>query len=45
MNNIKYESMDDSDTRFYLPDARISKDNDLNKVKDIENLLPRHKSY
>ena len=45
MNNIKYESMDDDDIRFYLKDARILKYTDLAKVKDIEKLLPRHKSY
>ena len=45
MNNIKYESMDDSDLRFYLPEARILKYTDLSKVKDIEKLLPRHQSY
>ena len=45
MNNIKYESMDDDDIRFYLTDARILKYTDLAKVKDIEKLLPRHKSY
>ena len=45
MNNIKYESMDDDDLRFYLPDARILKYNDLSKVKDSAKLLPRHKSH
>ena len=45
MNNIKYESMDDDDIRFYLKDARILKYTDLAKVKDIEKLLPRHKSH
>ena len=45
MNNIKYESMDDDDIRFYLKDARILKYTDLSKVKDIEKLLPRHKSH
>jgi len=37
--------MDDDDIRFYLKDARILKYNDLSKVKDMEKLLPRHKSY
>ena len=44
-NSIKYESMDDDDIRFYLKDARILKYTDLANVKDIEKLLPRHKSY
>ena len=43
MNNIKYESMDDDDIRFYLKDARILKYTELSNVKDIEKLLPRHK--
>ena len=42
MNNIKYESMDDDDIRFYLKDARILKYTDLANVKNIEKLLPRH---
>ena len=45
MNNIKYQSMDDSDLRFYLPKARILEYNELSKVKNIESLLPKHKSY
>ena len=45
MNNIKFESMDDDDIRFYPKDARILKYIDLTKVKDTEKLLPKHKSY
>ena len=45
MNNIKYIAMDDSDIRHYLPKAKILTYDELSKVKDIEKLLPRHKSY
>ena len=45
MSDIKYQSMDDDDIRFYLKDARILKYTDLTKVKDIVESLPRHKSY
>jgi hypothetical protein len=43
--SIKYESLDDGDIRYYLPDARILKYNDLKKFKTIEQLLKTHKSY
>ena len=45
MNEIKYESMDDQDLKFYLPNALILKYNELAKFKTIESLLPKHKSY
>ena len=45
MNNIKYESMDDSDIHYYLPKCKILKYNELKKYKSIEKLLPKHKSY
>jgi hypothetical protein len=45
MNTIKYIAMDDADIRHYLPKARILTYNQLSKVKDIEKLLPHHKSY
>ena len=44
-NNIKYVAMDDADIRHYLPRAKILTYNQLSKVKDIEKLLPHHKSY
>ena len=37
--------MDDSDIRHYQPKAKILTYNQLSKVKDIEKLLPHHKSY
>ena len=45
MNTIKYIAMDDADIRHYLPRAKILTYNQLAKVKDIEKLLPHHKSY
>ena len=45
MNNIKYIAMDDTDIKYYLPKATIITYDELSKVKDIEKLLPRHKSY
>ena len=45
MNTIKYIAMDDTDIRHYLPKAKILTYNQLSKVKDIEKLLPHHKSY
>ena len=45
MNNIKYIAMDDTDIRHYLPKAKIITYDELSKIKDIEKLLPRHKSY
>ena len=44
-NNIKFIAMDDTDIKFYLPKAKIITYDELFKVKDIEKLLPRHKSY
>jgi len=44
-NTIKYIAMDDGDIRHYLPKAKILTYNELSKVKTIEQLLPRHKSY
>ena len=44
-NDVKRISMDDSDIRFYLPDAKILTYNELTNIKKIEDLLPRHKSY
>ena len=44
-NNLKYCSMDDTAIRHYLPKAKIVTYNELSKVKTIENLLPKHKSY
>ena len=43
--SLKYQSLDDGDIRFYLPDAKILTYNELAKVKTIEQLLPKHKSY
>ena len=43
--NLKYESLDDSDIRYYLPDAKILTYKELSKIKTIEQLLPKHKSY
>ena len=45
MNNIKYIAMDDTDIKHYLPRAKILTYDELSKVKDIEKLLPNHKSY
>ena len=45
MNEIKYESMDDQDIRYYLPNAVILKYNQLSKYKTIQQLLPSNKSY
>ena len=45
MKNIKYIAMDDADIRHYLPRAKILTYDELSKVKDIEKLLPHHKSY
>ena len=45
MNNIKYIAMDDTDIKYYLPKATIITYDELSKIKDIEKLLPRHKSY
>jgi hypothetical protein len=45
MNDIKYESMDDSDIKYYLPKAKILTYNKLKNYKTIEKLLPKHKSY
>ena len=45
MNTIKYIAMDDADIRHYLPRAKILTYDELSKVKDIEKLLPHHKSY
>ena len=44
-NDVKRISMDDSDIRFYLKDAKILTYSELSNVKKIEDLLPRHKSY
>ena len=43
-NNIKYIAMDDTDIRHYLPKAKIITYDELSKVKDIETLLPHHKT-
>ena len=45
MNNIKYIAMDNDDIHYYLPKAKLLTYNQLAKVKDIEKLLPHHKSY
>ena len=45
MNKIKYIAMDDTDIKHYLPRAKILTYNQLAKVKDIEKLLPHHKSF
>ena len=42
-NDVKYISIDDSDIRYYLPDARIM--NELSEIQNITDLLPKHKSY
>ena len=44
-SNIKFVAMDDADIRHYLPRAKIITYDELSKVKDIEKLLPHHKSY
>ena len=44
-NDVKRISMVDTDTRFYLPDAKILTYSELSNIKKIEDLLPRHKSY
>ena len=43
--SLKYESLDDGDIRYYLPDAKILTYKELSKIKTIEQLLPKHKSY
>ena len=45
MSEIKYESMDDQDIHYYLPDARILKYSEISNYETIESLLPKHKSY
>lgn len=45
MNDIKYEAMDDSDIRYYLPKAKIIQYDELKKYKTIQQLLPKHLSY
>ena len=45
MNEIKYESMDDSDIEYYLPNARLIMYNELKRCKSIEQLLKKHKDY
>ena len=37
--------MDETDLKFYLPKAKIITYDELSKIKDIEKLLPHHKSY
>jgi hypothetical protein len=37
--------IDDSKIKYYLPDARIYKYNELNQYNNIEDLLPYDKSY
>lgn len=44
-NNLKFISMDDDDIKYYLPDAKLLMYKELSKIKDIETLLPHHKSY
>ena len=44
-NDVKRISMDDSDIRYYLKDAKILTYSELSNYKKIEDLLPRHKSY
>ena len=45
MSDVKYESMDNEDIHFYLPNAKLIMFNELKKYKTIEQLLPKHKSY
>ena len=45
MSEIKFQSMDDQDVKFYLPNALILKYNELANYKTIESLLNKHKSY
>lgn len=45
MTDIKYESMDDDDIKYYLPNARIITYNNLKKYKYIEQLLKKHGDY
>ena len=44
-NDVKRISMDESDIRFYLKDAKILTYSELSNYKKIEELLPIHKSY
>ena len=45
MKQIKYESMDDNDIKYYLPDSRLMMFKELKGIDDIEILLPSHNSY
>jgi hypothetical protein len=45
MTDIKYESMDDDDIKYYLPKAKIILYNQLKKYKNIEQLLKKHGDY
>ena len=45
MKQIKYESMDDNDIKYYLPDSRLMMFKELKDIDDIEILLPSHNSY
>ena len=45
MNQTKYRPMDDKDIRHYLPNARLLTYNDLSKIENITDLLPKHKTY
>ena len=42
---LKYRSMDDTNIRHYLPNAKIFTYIDLSDIINIEELLPKHKSF
>ena len=44
-NDVKYIAMGDDDIRYYLPKATIITYDELSNCKQIEDLLPKHKSY
>ena len=44
-NDVKYIAMGDDDIRYYLPKATIITYDELSNYKQIEDLLPKHKSY
>jgi len=42
---IQYEPMDDTDIRYYFPDARIVSYSELSNYKTIDDLLPKDLDY
>jgi hypothetical protein len=45
INQVMEEPLDDSEIRFYLPDAKILKYSELAKYRNINELLPENKDY